>query len=65
MDLRCDKEKGFDYFNRVKLDWDKDKNWDEKWFFREDGSIKRECSSNDDKKYDVILELKDGKWLKK
>jgi hypothetical protein len=65
LDLRCDKNKGFDYFNRVKVDWDKDKNWDEKWDFRKDGSIKRQISTNDDKNYDVVKELKEGKWVKK
>jgi len=65
LDLRCDKKKGFDYFNRVKVDWDKDKKWDEKWDFRKDGSIKRQSSTNDDKNYDLVQELKDGKWVKK
>lgn len=62
VDLRCDKAKGFTYFNRVKIDWDYDKKWDEKWDFRENGSIKRQCSTNDDENYDLVQETVNGKW---
>ncbi|MCB9188936.1 MAG: hypothetical protein H6600_08230 [Flavobacteriales bacterium] len=68
IDLRCDKQKGFEYFNRVKLDWDKDKKWDEKWTFHEDGSIKRVISTSDDNEtYNIEYELfSDGtSWIEK
>lgn len=62
IDFRCDKTKGFDYWNRVKIDWDYDKKWDEKWDFRKNGSIKRQCSTNDDEVYDLVQETVEGKW---
>jgi hypothetical protein len=62
IDFRCDKAKGFDFWNRVKIDWDFDKKWDEKWDFRKNGSIKRQCSTNDDEVYDLIQETVEGKW---
>ncbi|MFZ1573049.1 MAG: hypothetical protein WAT89_09970 [Candidatus Kapaibacterium sp.] len=65
LDLRSDKAKGFAYWNRIKVDYDKDKQWDEKWSFGKDGKIKREISSSDDGNYDMKYELNGENWERK
>ena len=48
---------------RVNLFLYQDKNWDEKWDFRANGTIKSQISTRDDNKhYDLVQEFKDGTW---
>lgn len=62
VDLRCDFTKGFSSWNRIKVDFDKDKNYDEKWTFRENGQIVKEISSSDNETYDYEYILKGTTW---
>jgi len=65
VDLRCDFKKGYSYWNRIKVDFDKDKKWDEKWSFQKDGTIKKEVSPNDDENYEYSYILNGDKWERK
>lgn len=65
VDLRCDFKKGYSYWNRIKVDFDKDKKWDEKWSFQKDGTIKKEVSPNDDENYVYTYILKENIWERK
>jgi hypothetical protein len=65
LELRNDFKKGFTYWNRIKIDYDKDKSWDEQWSFSKDGKIKREVSPNDNDNYEYTYYLKSDKWEKK
>lgn len=62
VDLRCDFTKGFSSWNRIKVDFDKDKKYDEKWTFRENGQIIKEISSSDNETYDYEYILKGTAW---
>jgi hypothetical protein len=65
LELRCDLKKGFNFWNRIKIDFNQNKNWDEKWTFSKDGYIKREVSPDDDEKYTYTYNLRGDHWLKK
>jgi hypothetical protein len=65
LDLRCDFKKGYSYWNRIKIDYDKDGNWDEKWSYQKNGKIKKEVSSDDNEKYNYTYFLKADEWEKK
>jgi hypothetical protein len=65
LDLRCDFKKGYSYWNRIKIDYDNDGNWDEKWTYQKNGKIKREVSSDDDEKYNYTYYLKADEWERK
>lgn len=62
VDMRCDFTKGFSTWNRIKVDLDKDKNYDEKWTFRNNGDIIKEISSSDDETYNYEYKLSDNTW---
>ncbi len=62
IDMRCDFTKGFTTWNRIKVDLDKDKKYDEKWTFRNNGEVIKEISSSDDENYDYEYQMKDKKW---
>lgn len=47
-------------WNRVKIDYNNNKQWDEKWDFKPDGSIKRQISPSDDGNYPVQYRGKNG-----
>lgn len=64
VDMRCDFTKGFSYWNRIKVDLDKDKNYDEKWIINEKGVIRKQVSTNDDGNYDTEYELVNDNWIK-
>ena len=64
LDLRCDFGKGFAAWNRIKVDWDKDKKWDEKWSFNDKGEVKRQISPNDDGNYEFIYILQGNQWIR-
>lgn len=58
---------GASAWNRVKLDYDGDKKWDERWDFKDDGSIKRRVAPQDDENYSVEYKLKsssDSTWIR-
>lgn len=65
LDLRCDFKKGFAGWNRIKVDWDKDKQWDEKWSFNEKGEVKRQISPDDDGNYAYSYILQGTQWVLK
>ena len=65
VDMRCDFSKGFSYWNRIKVDIDKDKNYDEKWTFNENGKIRKAVSTNDDELYDIEYELVNNTWIRR
>jgi len=63
VDMRCDFTKGFSYWNRIKVDLDKDKNYDEKWTINEKGIIRKFISTNDNGIYNEEYELIDDHWV--
>jgi hypothetical protein len=63
LQLRCDHKKGYTYWNRAKIDFNKNKKWDEKWSFSKDGNIKRQISTKDDEDYDISYHLKGDHWM--
>ncbi len=62
LDIRCDKHKGFTVWNRLKVDWDNNGKYDEKWSFRQDGSVARFVAPNDDEGYTLEYRLGDSMW---
>jgi len=59
------RDQGFKHCNRVKIDFDRDDKWDEKWTIDRDFIIKRDVSSRDDEVYDQKFILVDNKWQRK
>jgi hypothetical protein len=64
IELRCDTAKGFKSWNRVKLDLDGDKKFDEKWTVTASGAIERSVSPNDNDTYTDKYELRGSEWVK-
>lgn len=64
-EFRSDLDKGFDYWNRVKVDVNLNKRYEERWDFKKDGSIKRRVSPNDDENYTEEYRLQGERWVKK
>ncbi len=64
IELRCDTAKGFKSWNRVKLDLDGDKKFDEKWTITATGTIERSVSPNDDDTYTDKYERRGAEWVK-
>ncbi len=62
IDMRCDKAKGFTTWNRIKIDLDGDKKYDEKWNFRDDGTVARLVAPDDDENYTVEYRLNKDVW---
>ena len=54
-------DEGYTKVNRAKVDIDRDDKWDEKWTFKDDGSITRDISSKDDEQYDVTSSWPESK----
>ena len=44
---------GHSMANRAKLDLDRDDRWNEKWTFRDDGTVQRQVAPDDDEAYTV------------
>lgn len=65
IDLRCDFKKGYSFWNRIKVDFDKDGKWDEKWWFQKNGEIRKEVSSDDNEVYEYKYFLKGDVWEKR
>lgn len=51
-------------WNRVKVDYNRNEKWDEKWEFVDGKPTKRMVASKDDEQYDEIYRWADGKWVK-
>ncbi|MES2463454.1 MAG: hypothetical protein V4671_23010 [Armatimonadota bacterium] len=64
-EFRSDKSKGSTTWNRVKIDYNNNKQYEEKWDFKPDGSIKRQVSPNDDNRYTEEYRLQGEKWVRK
>jgi hypothetical protein len=64
-EFRSDKSKGSTTWNRVKIDYNNNKHYEEKWDFKPDGSIKRQVAPNDDDKYTEEYKLQGEKWVLK
>ena len=65
VELRCDTDKGFTTWNRVKLDLDGDKQWDEAWDIRPNGDVKRRVAANDDENYATTYDLQGNQWVRR
>lgn len=63
LDVRSDKAKGFTTWNRIKVDWDQDKHYDEKWSFG--NVVRRQCSPKDNDEYTVVYVLRGNEWVRK
>lgn len=63
------KDAGETGVNRVKIDYDRDEKWDEKWTITREGGkeqVKRQVSpTDDDKTYSEEYRLREGSWVKK
>lgn len=65
IELRCDQDKGYNTWNRAKVDADGDKQFDETWAFKKDGTIERRVAPNDDQNYTQTFVLDGEKWVAK
>jgi hypothetical protein len=63
-EFRCDTAKGFNYWNRVKLDFNNNKRYEEKWDFKPD-TVKRRVAPNDDENYTEEYRLQGETWVRK
>ncbi len=64
-EFRSDKNKGSKTWNRVKIDYNNNKQYEEKWDFKPDGGVKRQVSPNDDGNYTEEYKLQGEKWVRK
>lgn len=51
-------------WNRVKIDYNRNEKWDEKWELVAGQPTKRMVASKDDEQYDETYKWVDGKWVK-
>lgn len=54
--------------NRLKIDFDRDEKWDEKWTFEGEGAlekVKRQVAPADDETYSVEYRLSAERWVRK
>lgn len=58
------RDEGEASWNRVKVDYNRNEKWDEKWEFVAGQPSKRMVASKDDEKYDEVYRWVDGKWVK-
>ena len=56
------RDAGFNRWNRVKIDLNRNNRWDEKWTIRDDSRITRNVSSRDDEVYDQKFILIGDRW---
>ncbi|WAS05113.1 hypothetical protein LQF76_14025 [Gloeomargaritales cyanobacterium VI4D9] len=56
------RDQGFNRWNRLKIDLDKDNRWDEKWTIKDNFVIIRQVSSRDDEVYDQRFTLAGDQW---
>lgn len=64
LDMRSDTKKGYSYWNRIKVDYNQNRAWDEKWSFGKDGKIRREVSPSDNEDYTIRYTLQGDHWEK-
>jgi hypothetical protein len=65
VEYRCDVGKGKTYWNRVKIDRDNDKSFDEKWDIKSGREVKRTVSTSDNGDYDAVYDLKGQTWKRR
>ena len=65
IELRCDKDKGYTTWNRAKVDANNNKQFDETWAFKKDGTVERRVAPNDDQNYTQTFVLDGDKWVAK
>lgn len=65
IELRSDSAKGSTNWNRLKIDLDRDKNWDEAWDLKPGKPIKRRIAPADDENYTVTYDLQGETWVKR
>lgn len=63
IELRSDTDKGSTTWNRLKVDLDRDKKWDEAWDLVPGKPIKRRFSPADDGTYTRTYDLKGERWV--
>jgi hypothetical protein len=63
IELRSDTDKGSTTWNRLKIDLDRDKEWDEAWDFVSGKPVKRRTSPADDGVYTVTYDLRGERWV--
>ena len=64
-EFRSDKNKGSKTWNRVKIDYNNNKQYEEKWDFKPDGDVKRQVSPSDDGNYTEEYKLQGEKWVQR
>ncbi|MBC8102994.1 MAG: hypothetical protein H7Z41_10450 [Cytophagales bacterium] len=64
-EFRSDTSKGSKTWNRVKVDFNNNKKFEEKWDFQSGGGIKRRVAPADDENYTQEYRLQGGKWAAK
>ncbi|WP_395144969.1 hypothetical protein [Armatimonas sp.] len=65
IELRCDKDKGYTTWNRAKIDANNNKQFDETWAFKKDGTVERRVAPADDQNYTQTFVLDGEKWVAK
>lgn len=65
IELRCDQDKGYTAWNRAKIDANNNKQFDETWAFKKDGTVERKVAPNDDQNYTQTFVLDGDKWVPK
>jgi hypothetical protein len=65
VELRSDTGKGSTTWNRLKVDLDRDKNWDEAWDLKPGKPIKRRIAPADDENYTVTYDLQGETWVRR
>lgn len=65
IELRCDQDKGYTAWNRAKIDANNNKQFDETWAFKKDGTVERKVAPNDDQNYTQTFMLDGDKWVPK
>jgi hypothetical protein len=63
-EFRCDEDKGSQVWNRVKIDFNNNKKYDERWDFKPD-TVKRRVARNDDENYTAEYRLQGETWVRK
>ncbi len=63
VELRSDTDKGFTQWNRLKIDLDRDKQWDEAWDLVPGKPVKRRVAPADDEAYAATYDLQGETWV--
>lgn len=65
IELRCDQDKGYTTWNRAKIDANNNKQFDETWAFKKDGTVERKVAPGDDQNYTQTFVLSGETWVPK